>query len=295
MSSFLSRIHTFTDSLTPNEEQVVKYLCQNPDQASADSVQEVAKRSGVSIASVSRLAATLGYRDWKELRLSLARETILAANPVLSDIEPGDNDETVVRKVFTSNIASLQETLDQLAVKNIVRVVNAITKTDRIVFFGSGGSGCIARDESLRFAHLDLSAEAYAEEFQMMLQAARMHKGQVAFGFSNSGRSRAVVSVLREARKNGALAVGIANFRNTPLEDAADVFFCTSFPRRGEMTASLTARIAVQSIMDAIYVLSAQHGRISREVEYMDRILEEHLRIASPGRPRSRQVRGKKH
>lgn len=294
MSSFLSRIHTFKDSLTPNEEQVVRYLRGNPEKASADSIQEVAKHSGVSVASVSRLAATLGYRDWKELRLSLARESSQAANPVLSDIASDDSDETVVRKVFTSNIASLQETLAQTAVKNIVRVVNAIKKTDRVVFFGSGGSGCIARDESLRFAHLDLSAEAYSEEFQMMLQAARMHKGQVAFGFSNSGRSRAVVSVLKEARKNGALAVGIANFRNTPLEEAADVFFCTSFPLRGEMTASLTARIATQSIMDAIYVLSAQHGRISREVAYMDSILEEHLRIASPARPRSRQARGVK-
>jgi Transcriptional regulators len=284
MSSFLSRITNFGEVLTPNEAKVAQYLRKNPEKAVGENIQQVAQQTGVSIASVSRLAVTLGYRDWKELRLSLAKESHAAGNPVLADITPDDSDETVVRKVFTSNIASLTETLEQLDMKKLIRVVDTIKNTNRVVFFGSGGSGCIARDESLRFAHLELSAEAYSEEFQMMLQASRMTKGQVAFGFSNSGRSKATVNVITEARKNGALTVGIANYRNTPLEREADIFFCTSFPHRSEMTVALTARLAVASIMDAIYVLSAHYGRVTKKAEYMDSILEGSLRYAAGAR-----------
>lgn len=275
MASVFSRIHSLLHSLTPSETKVAEHCLGHPDSVLSSSINEVARRSGVSVASVSRLAVTLGYRDWKELRLALARDSSPTdADVVFPDILQGDSDVMVARKVFEGNVLSLRETFEQTDTRDLLRVVSALMKTDRVVFFGSGGSGCIARDESLRFSHLDLAAEAYSEEFQMMLMAARMTRGQVAFGFSNSGRSRATVGVIREARKNRALTVGIANHRNTPLEEASDIFFCTSFPKRGGFTASLTARIAVMGIMDAIYVLLAHHGRMAPNVKEVDRALE---------------------
>lgn len=257
-------------------------------------MQELAEKSGVSIATVGRLALTLGYRDWKEVRLGLARDSFqveTAENPVFMDAGPEDNDEAIIDKVFESNILSLRETRLQLDKKAVLRVVDALCKTDRVVFFGSGGSGCIARDESIRFAHLELSAEAYTEEFQMMIQASRMKPGQVAFGLSNSGRSRTVVSMLEVARKNNALTIGIANYRNTPLEAVSDIFFCTSYPRRGGRTAALTARLAAQCIMDTIYVLSAQHGRVSSRMGFIDEMLESNLRLSNSRNGKKRVAR----
>ena len=275
LSSILSRIHSFKHSLTPSEAKIADFCLMNPELILELPINEVAKRAGVSIASVSRLAVSLGYRDWKDFRLKFATDKAgIAADPIFPEIAPGDPDELVARKVFEGNILSLRETLGQIDPKKLRRVVDALMVADRVVFFGSGGSGCMAKDESLRFSHIDIAAEAYTEEFESMLRAARMKKGQIAFGFSNSGRSRSTVGVLREARRNGALTVGVANYRNTPLEDASDIFFCTSFPQRGGTTASLTARIAVAGVMDAIYVLVAHHGRIAPNVKEVDRALE---------------------
>lgn len=275
MSQTISRIHSLLHSLTPSETKVAKYCLDNPAAVVNSPINEVAESAGVSLASVSRLAISLGYRDWKEFRLELARDSSAVDNmSVFPDIMKDDPDELVARKVFEGNILSLRDTFEQINKGDLLQVVKALTKADRVVFFGSGGSGCIAKDESLRFSHLQIAAEAYSEEFESMLQAARMQPGQVAFGFSNSGRSRATVGVLREAKRSGALTVGIANYRNTFLEEVSDIFFCTSFPQRGGYTASLTARIAVMGIMDAVYVLVAHHGRIVTNMEEVDRALE---------------------
>lgn len=288
LASVFSRIHNFIHSLTPSEAKVADYCLSHPESVIDSSINEVARQSGVSVASVSRLAVSLGFRDWKELRLGLAKDSRVADdNPFFPDIQQGDSDEMVARKVFEGNILSLRDTFDQIDKRDLLKVVSALLKTQRVVFFGSGGSGCIARDESLRFSHLEISAEAYNEEFEMMLQASKMKKGQVAFGFSNSGRSRATVGVIREARRNKALTVGFANFRNTPLEAASDIFFCTSFPRRGGFTASLTARIAVMGIMDAVYVLVAHYGRIASNVKEVDRALESVRLSPHGGKPQS--------
>lgn len=279
MSSVLGRIQNFRMSLTPSEKKVADFLVHQPTEAIECAIGEVAKRSEVSMSSVSRLATTLGYRDWKELRLNLAKESAGAANPVFSDVSSDDSDASVVQKIFAANTASLQETLRQIRMEDIDKAVKTIKKTDRIVFFGTGGSGCYARDEAIRFAHLDLAADAYTETFPMMLQAARLTKGQVAFGFSNAGRSRSTVAAMAEAKRNGALTIGISNCRHIPLEKESTIFFCTSFPQQGGITAALTPRIALSCIMDCIYVLSAHHGRIAAKVEYLDQLIESAGRI----------------
>ena len=274
------------DSFTPSEAKVARYCLKHPEGVMENSIHGVAKEAGVSVASVSRLASTLGYRDWKDMRLSMAKDSGASGNnnPVYPEIAHGDSDEAAVEKVFNANAASIHNTIRQIDRGKIVEIVKRIGKTDRIMFFGSGGSGYLAKDEALRFSHLKITAQACTEDYQMMLQAIKMRKGQIAFGFSNSGRTRATVSVLAEARKTGAVTVGIANFANTPLEKVSDYFFRTSFPLGGGITAALTARVALLSIMDAIYVLAAQHGSISEKVEYLDRVLENNFRVQTRGK-----------
>lgn len=291
MDSVLTRIKIQQPSLTPSEKKVAEYCLGHPDAVINNSIHDVAREAGVSVASVSRLASTLGYRDWKDMRLSLAKDAGSASavasgisgvdNPVYPEIHKGDSDEAVVEKVFNGNMLSLQNTVRQINKAKIVEITKKLRKTELVVFFGSGGSGYLALDEALRFSHLKVIAHACTEDYQMMLQAAKMRKGQIAFGFSNSGRTRSTVSAITEARKCGAMTVGIANFPNTPLEKVSDYFFQTAFPFGGGITAALTARLALSSIMDAIYVLAAQHGNMSDRVGYMDSLLEVQFRVPS--------------
>lgn len=279
MPTVLRRIGGYSQILTKSESKIAQYLNKHPDQVIKLSMKEVSKRCGVSIASVSRFANTIGYRNWKEMCLDLAQDCKTLENPVFSEITCDDPDDVVACKLFDCTILSLRDTYEQLDKKRLSRLISEITESKRIVFFGSGGSGCIAKDEALRFAHLEISAEAYYEEFQMMLQASRMKKGEIAFGFSNSGRSQATVNALIEAKKNNALTIGIANYRNTPLEEISDIFLGTSYQGRGEFVAALTARIPTLCIMDVIYVLLVQHGMLHSDVNHITQTLESKLRL----------------
>ncbi|MDR1613512.1 MAG: MurR/RpiR family transcriptional regulator [Planctomycetota bacterium] len=280
MGSVIDRINENLYCLTPSEAKAAEYCKRHPDAVVRGSINEVAKGAGVSIASVSRLAATLGYRDWKDVRLSLARDSSDGDNPIYPEIDIHDPDAAVVKKVFEGNVVSLRNTLARLDMEAVARVVDALARTDRVVFFGSGGSGCMAMDEALRFSHLDFAAECYTDDYLMMIQAAQMKPGQIAFGFSYSGRSRASVAALVEARHCGAMTVGVANHRHTPLKEASDVFFYTIFPRSGGI-ATLTARLALLSLMDSLYVLAAQHGRMGPKADRVNRVIEKNLRFSA--------------
>lgn len=283
--SILARIREHEAALSPSESRVARFCRDNPNEVVNKSIHEVAKMAGVSVSSVSRLASALGYRDWKDMRLSVARDMVRydhmarRENPIFSEIAAGDTDMAVVRKVFNAHVASLWETLEGLDQKVFMKAMKAIVKTPRLVFFGSGGSGYVAHDEALRFSHLDLAAEAYSDGYQMMLQASRMKKGQVAVGICNSGRTHATVSALEVARANGARTIGVSGFRGTPLEGVSDMFLATAPVHSEFITASLTPRLSVLFIMDALYCLAAQHGRMSESLDTINGVLESKLRI----------------
>lgn len=279
MGTVFGRIDNNIESLTHNEMIIAKYIKENPNQVVSDSIKETARRCGVSVASVSRLAIALGYGDWKELRHNLVRDSSISNSPVFSVISKVDDEQTIARKVFEGVICSLQDTLDCIKRDNLCRFTHALHTCSRVIFFGTGGSGYIARDEAIRFSHLKMGSEAYTQEYQMIIQAIRMRKSEIAVGISNSGRSRSTVNALGEARKRQVLTVGIANFWNTPLEQVSDLFFCTSYPKWGGITASLTARIAIMCIMDVLYILAAHNGLVSDNVSHIDMVVEKYLRI----------------
>lgn len=290
MASVLGRIDSCNPSLTPSEMKVATYLTENTEKAIASSIHEVARNSNVSVASVSRLAATLGFRDWKDLRLNLVKDASNATRSAFSDIESRDSDEAVIKKIFDCSMLSLNDTFKQIDANSVVNVAEAIERAGRIAFFGTGRSGCFAAEEALRFAHLNPATGAYSDEYQMVLHSSWLAEGDIAFGFSNSGRSHSTISALETARKNNALTIGIANYRNTPLEAASDIYFCTSFPRVGEISSSLTARIALLCIMDSIYVLVSTRGKLGGKADVLDKDIDKRLRImarkrASNGKP----------
>lgn len=286
MASILARIQNYDQVLTPSEMKVAEFLQLHPEESINCSIHEVARRSGVSVASVSRLALTLGYKDWKDLRHNLVRDVSGTEILALKAGTGGNADEELIRKIFDCSMVSLKDTFEQIDKQSVIRVVAAMEKTKRAAFFGTGRSGCFAKEESLRFAALDIYADAYSDEYQMVLQSSRMGKGDVAFGFSNSGRSRATVNALAAARENNALTVGIANYHGTPLEDVSDIYFCTSFPHLEDIGSSLTARIALLCVMDSIYVLAATRPSLASRIENVNRDIDKNLRIS--GRTRSR-------
>ncbi|MCC8189039.1 MAG: MurR/RpiR family transcriptional regulator, partial [Planctomycetes bacterium] len=123
MTSVLGRIQNFAQALTPSERKVVEFLQKHPRDVVDNSINRVAQLAGVSPASVSRLAATLGYRDWKEMRNNLVRDLTTPAQTVFSDIDGDDDGEAIIKKIFDCSRLSLGDTFEQIRKKDVLRVV----------------------------------------------------------------------------------------------------------------------------------------------------------------------------
>ena len=280
MADVLVKIGALKASLPEAERQVAEYISEHPERAGFHSISAVAESAGVSVASVSRLMKRLGLRNYKELRMALAAEIITEENlSTLHDsIKPSDDVEQITEKVFSGNIKSLEDTFKMLNQGDLQAVAAGICRAHRLVLVGIGSSGHICRDAALRFALLDVQAESYSDAQEIIIQALRLGKGDIAIGISHSGRSQITVEALRMARAGGATTVGISNYLKSPLEEHSDTFLCTSFAESRVKVAALSSRIAQMCLLDTLYLLTAKQKKVFGKAELMNNYAEELLR-----------------
>ena len=125
---------------------------------------------------------------------------------------------------------------------------------------------------------MDIQAESYSDPQEIIIQALRLDKSDIAVGISHSGRSQITVEALKIAKAGGSTTVGISNYLKSPLDKYSDIFLCTSFEEHRVKVAALTSRIAQICLLDALYLLTARCKKIFKKAELMNRYAEELLR-----------------
>jgi RpiR family transcriptional regulator, carbohydrate utilization regulator len=280
MADTLILIRSLYESLSGTQRQLADHILDHGDEIPFQSVHELARAAGVSVATISRFARAIGHDSFKEFKTRLGKDSRSSFPGIYQAIKPGDSDEDIIQKVFLGNITSLQETLKIVDREELIRAARTIAVSQRIVFLGVGSSGNIARDAALRFAHLDVQAEAYSDSYEILVQAARIKKGDVAFGISHTGRSTTTVEALELAASNGATTIGMANCMKSPLHEKSGIFLCTSFPESRVEAAALSSLIAQHCLIDVLYLLVARYKKVSlRKVERLNARVERSLRL----------------
>ncbi len=279
MAGVTVKIRSLYPSLPNTERRVADYVLQNIKAVPFKTVYDLAESAGTSVASVSRFVRTVGYNSFKDFKVELAQDTPPALAEIYGEISPGDSEEDIVKKIFRGNIQSIEDTLKLLNVQDIIGASHALSRAGRILFFGIGGSGTVARDAALRFSLIDVQAEAYTEPVHILTAAKRLKKGDVGVGISHSGRTVMTVNGLKLAHGNGAITIGITNYLKTPLSSNADYIFCTAFSENKVKVAALSPLTAQICIIDALYLLVAYNRKNIWNIEDLNRITEHLLRM----------------
>jgi DNA-binding MurR/RpiR family transcriptional regulator len=286
MADTLLQIRSLYDSLSQTQRQLADYMLDHADEIPFLSVHELARAAGVSVATISRFARAVGHDSFKEFKTQLGKDSLSSVTGIYRAITPGDSDEDIIEKVFLGNIKSLEETLKIVSHEDLIRAAKTLAVSERIVLFGIGSSGNIARDAALRLAHLDVQAEAHSDSYEILVHAARLKKGEVAFGISHTGRSNTTVEALALAGKNGATTIGMSNCLKSPLHEKSRIFLCTSFPESRVEAAALSSLVAQLCLIDVLYLLVARYKAVSlNKAERLNARVEEVLRSPPKGRP----------
>lgn len=257
------RIRSLLPSLAPAEQRVAQRIIDDPENAAASSITQLAKDCATSEATVIRFCRTIDFTGYRELRLALATEVGQArgarrtSEEITSDIDPDDTLVTVVQKIAYTDARAVEETGAALDVEVLRTVIDAMASARRIDVYGVGASAFVGADLQQKLHRIGLTSFAWSDAHVMLTSAALLDERDVAVGISHSGDTIDTVQALAEAGRRGAVTVAVTNFPRSSIGFADHVL--TTAARETTFRSGATAsRLAQLTVVDCLFVGLAQ-------------------------------------
>jgi DNA-binding MurR/RpiR family transcriptional regulator len=264
------------------QRRLADFISANREALPSLDLRQLARRAGVSSATVTRFCRAIGFASFHEFKIASAQE-LVSVPLVFEDFDLTDDDESRVNKVFAAYIQSLIDTRAIVSVPNLIDVAERINRARRVGVFGIGSSGSIAVAASHRLSLAGVACQAHTDPYEQVIAASLLTKSDVAIGISHSGTSRNTVDAMLLASKQGAFTVAITNHANSPLARLASVSLLTSLREKEVHVATLTSRVAQLTLIDCLYMTLAARNekKFTTMARSLDRELEEKLRVVA--------------
>lgn len=243
--------------LTNTEMKVANYVLDNYEEVLNANITELAENAGVSDASVVRFCKSLGYKGYQDFKISAARDVLPRDRHFNPSLEQGDDPETICKKIFTSEVNVLNQTLASLEMNVVYQAAESIKAAGRLIFFGSGGSLLVGKDAQHKFMKIGVRAYVYDDIDMQLMSSSLMEEGDVAFCVSHSGSNYNVLKCMKNAQENGAVAIALVGQGKTPISKRADIVLYTASEETMFQSESVSTRIAQLAIVDALVAIVA--------------------------------------
>jgi DNA-binding MurR/RpiR family transcriptional regulator len=258
----LAHLASVLPSLAPSEQRVGQVILKDPDNAARLTITEIAEMAGTSETTVIRFCRSLGVGSYPSLRIALATaagRAGAAASPRLSpDIDADDDIRAVVAKVGAADARAIDDTVANVDVGELDRVVTAVAAARRVEIYGVGASGLVAFDLQQKLHRIGLTAFAVNDPHFAIPSAANLTSADVAIGISHTGATVDTIDALSQAHEAGAVTVAVTNYARTPIVRVADHVLRTSVSETTLRSGAMASRIAALTIVDCLFVAVAQ-------------------------------------
>lgn len=255
--SFSTRLNAMYSKLRNSEKKFGDYILENRERVIHLSIKEVAEKSNCSESTIVRFCKALEYRGFQDFKIHLASELWEPISQIHESIDRNDDEITIKKKVFDSHIFTLQETLQVLDNNSFLKAVHLLSHAKIIEFYGTGGSGVVAKDAQHKFLKIGKKCFAYNDIDLQAMSACLMRKGDVAVGISHSGGNKEVLYALSIAHEAGASIISITNYGKSTITKISDVVLFTSSRETAFKSDAMSSRVAELAILDALWVAIA--------------------------------------
>ncbi len=254
-NSGLARIQAVYKDLPPKVKTVADHILAQPQDVVHLSITQLAEVTRCAEATIFRLCRLIGMKGYQELKISLAGEMVeQPVQNIHEEVLPEDDMAQVARKVFTSNIIGITDTLQLLDTQSLNAAVQLLNSARNVCIYAVGGSAPIAMDAYNKFIRAGISCVMHSDPHLQLTTAALLGPESVVLAISHSGSSKDLIEVVRAAGKTGAKTIVITSYTKSSLAQLADVKLYSSTRETSFRTEAISARIAQLCIIDTLYV-----------------------------------------
>ena len=258
----VARISENLSELRQAERMIAKVILDDLDFASKASISELSTKAGVSGATVTRLAKSLGCKDVRDLKLQIAK-AVAVGERFLTDLPTKATD---INGVYESIHQSLNLNANLVTKDMLDECLQLFSDAGQVLIYGVGGTSTImATEMQYRLFRLGIFATAYSDPLLMRMTASTVRKKDLAIGISISGSSPDVCEAAEIASQYGASVISITRSK-TPLARLARVNLPIKVRELDYIFKPTAARYVILAAIDVLVTeLAVKNRRKTRE------------------------------
>jgi DNA-binding MurR/RpiR family transcriptional regulator len=273
--SMIAIVESKKPNMTKLEVQISECIFKNTAEVIHMPITNLARKCGVSDATIVRFVRKLGYKGYNDFKVALAQEISqndkIESIMVAGDISREDSIETIAQKCYEVNINSLQHTISLMNYDEIEKSARIIMAAKKIHFLGIGYSGITAQDAKYNYMRIGINSDAYTDGHTMIMMCSIVDKSDVVFAISHSGDTIEIVNSLKIAKENGAKIVCVSSNGNSKIAQYADSIITYVSAETKFQTGSIPTKIAQYFVLELIYTQvvrnSIDSGAIDKKIK----------------------------
>ena len=256
--NILAIIESHLDKMTDLEQRIGHYfLDPNSIQEDLSSLQ-VAQTLHISQAALTRFAKKCGFKGYREFSFQYLQDLQKAQT------EADNMQSSLSRHVLYNYNQIHQQTKELIDEEKLERVAQIIEEADRVYFFGTGRSGLVARDMTLRFMRLGVVCEALTDQDGFAWTTSILDKNCLVIGFSLSGQTQSIIDSLIDAKNMGAKTILVTGQPEKIQEDFTEVV-PVALQSKPEFILRISAQFPMLLMIDLIYAFFLEINREKKE------------------------------
>ncbi|HSL87913.1 MAG TPA: MurR/RpiR family transcriptional regulator [Ignavibacteriaceae bacterium] len=208
------------NSLPRNHKKIADYFIDNFDKIPFLNVQDIAKSTGTSVASVVRFAQRVGFEGFSEIRDAIAEtfQDQINNKVIFPLFDKNTADDDLLTEVANVDIANINNTLNIIERKTFDYVINRILKADRVFTAGLGISYLLAEILGYQLTQVGIDSTVLKHTHTVFHeQVLFMNKKDLLIVFSFPPYSKETVEVSAFAKEKGIDVIAITNKQASPV------------------------------------------------------------------------------
>ena len=230
-------------------------MVDEPDTVALCNIVELAEKTGISPASITRLAKLLGFSGFNPFQQLFKQRAKVPGDyystrvKYLVDCEISDPTQ-VIQQQLQSSVANIEYCLKRLNLQDLERATQLLARTKRVFVFGHMQSSAVASVLRYGLCLIRRNVHFLAQAEQgVAIALGQLRKNDLLVIFSSSPYSNLSVKLASMAKKQGCQLLAITDSTLSPLDDHANCSI--HVPTEGQYyTNSLAANcIFIESLL----------------------------------------------
>lgn len=255
-TGLMERISNEYYNLTAAEKRAADFVIGHRAETRKMSISDLAEKSEVAEATLSRFVRRLGYSGFSDFKIELAGSMTSAEqelSPLSGEVTEEDSFSDVCRKLCSADEEAIAQTLKLIDEESIKRAADMIEAADKVICMGQGGSMVIAEEAAHLFTTIGSKYFSIGDNHTQAIICSTLCEKDVILYFSYSGATKDMMHALSVARSGGVKIILVTRYPKSPGVQFADVVLLCGARESPLQLGSVPAKISQLFLMDVLF------------------------------------------